>query len=174
MKTIRLNDEWGLALAGDNRGSALLGAMLYGNSVMKQDTFAEIERRRLTRDDLVGKAALEKLSQVFSDPEIGFDKISGECHVLLAGGSGPNHGLWRWPSVDKGWNRPDQYQIMASDNQLVIVAPDRIHYMDIGVPVEEAMAEMLTYYAEKYPASVDTNMALRRMSRKFNLEQLSG
>jgi len=173
MKTIRLNDEWGLALAGDNRGSALLGTILYGKSVIAQDTFAEIERRRLTRDDLVGEAALEKLSQIFSDPEIRFDAISGDCHVLLVGGNGPNHGLWQWPSIDNGWSRPDHHQIMAGNNQLVIVTPDRIAYAHIGVPVEEAMAKVLTYYAERYPASVDTNMTLRRMSCKFILERPS-
>ncbi len=169
-KTIRVNDEWALALAGSNYGTGLLGACLHGNEIIAQDTFAEIERLGLTRNDLNADKLVSALSNYFMDSSVWLPAITGDAHVLVVGSNGGQLEVLRWPSKEKGWSEPERHVIGEEENLFVLIAPNRISWMNVGLPVEEVFAKLLEHYAEHFPDLVDTNARVRKLSRQFHLD----
>ena len=170
IKTIRFNDSWALALAGNNYGAGLIGSALYGNDIICQDTFARIEELGLVRNDLDGEGAVSFFGRYFAQSGAWIPAITADCHVLLTGSDGVGQRLYRWPSEQDGWEKPQEYEIKDSGNILVLVAPDRISWLDVGIPAEDAVGVLLKHYAKRFPSMVDRNLRIRRRSHKFELD----
>ena len=171
LKSIRLNNRWSLGAAGDNYGTNLVSAALFGNRIICDTPFEGIEQLGLERKDLANDLAPRKLASVLRDCAYDLQAISPGSHFFLVGTDDLGIGAWHWPSTEHGWDKPDVYRVSGVQDKLILVSPERLAVIGIGVPIEVAMARFLDYYAERFPGLVNRDLVMRRLSTGFALER---